>query len=359
MTAIVRYTYHPPNVGFTIFVAETPIDQSLIRGDGHLRDTIHREWCCGHHEFIKLQAYNMVGHPAVVHVDIDFVFLKPMDLLYDAIIYDNDSPEGKKARSLIPMERPKEAMPDKIQAFITRDWPQVVPGRIPGYQAGFIVLRPDPSVPEALYEIIYEGNYTKGHSRQNGWGGMGYGSFVGAMAMQGLMAYYYDKIAPNAAVELNQCRYNWMGMDVLYRAQPNFHHKHHKKGMCRNDGDYCEQCYETDTELIHNVHFTQCRKPWNCVGLGVLGGNKGKAIDTSAGSYEKCMELVTKWHELRSDFETKLFALTNDQRIKAASQSSYKMEIFHGHCGGEGGGNYSQIDASEKSFARVSQMYEL
>lgn len=31
------------------------------------------------------------------------------------------------------------------------------------------------------------------------------------------MAYFYDVVRPNTAVELNQCRFNHMGMDVRYR----------------------------------------------------------------------------------------------------------------------------------------------
>ncbi len=69
----------------------------------------------------------------------------------------------------------------------------------------------------SIGDRIKEGNYTEGSSRSNGWGGAGYGSFVGAKAMQGLMAYYYDLIRPNNAVELNQCRFNHMGMNVVRR----------------------------------------------------------------------------------------------------------------------------------------------
>ena len=38
------------------------------------------------------------------------------------------------------------------------------------------------------------------------WGGLGYGGFQGAMAYQGVVAYYYDQLGPNTAVELNVCR---------------------------------------------------------------------------------------------------------------------------------------------------------
>ena len=223
-------------VGFEVMVVDPPVQLQEIRGN-FLRKKIHREWCCGSDEFIKWQVYNLVKHPAAVHVDIDFAFLQPMDELFDAILYDKDSPQGKAARAKIPLEFPKEdtLLPHQIDAFITRDWPQVVPGRIAGYQAGFIVARPDPTVPKELREIVLEGNYADGWGSNNGWGGLGYGGFVGAMAMQGLMAYYYDHIRPQTVVQLNQCRYNWMGMDVLYRAPPNFRKRHPKKGQCRNN----------------------------------------------------------------------------------------------------------------------------
>lgn len=301
----------------------------------------------------------MTDYPAVVHLDIDFAFLQPMDELFDAIKYDKDSAEGQAARAKIVRERPIESLPDKIDAFFTRDWPQVVPGRVPGYQAGFIVVRPDPTVFTELTEIVRKGDYVEGFSRANGWGGLGYGGFVGAMAMQGLMAYYYDHVRNNTSVELNQCRYNWMGMDVFYRAAPNFKRNHPKAGKCRNDLEYCEDCMKADLSDIKSVHYTECRKPWNCVGVGVPGGAKGAAIDTNAGSFEKCMEVVTRWHEIRSDFESKLFTLTNDPRLTEAASHDYKKDIFQGHCAGEGGKNYTQIDASDDSFARVPEIYNV
>lgn len=301
----------------------------------------------------------MTQYPAVVHVDIDFAFLQPMDELFDAILYPKESELGQAARNKIARERPTDAWPDQIDAFLTRDWPQVVPGRIAGYQAGFIVVRPDESVFQELTDIVKKGDYVPGFAHTNGWGGLGYGGFVGAMAMQGLMAYYYDHIRPNTAVELNQCRYNWMGMDVRYRAPPNFNRRNSRVGMCRNNRDECEDCMVTPLESIKSVHFTECRKPWNCVGIGVKGGARGTAIDTSAGSYDKCMAVITKWHWLRSDFEIKLFALTSDERLREASSQLYKPEIFQGHCAGEGGENYSEINATDATLAMVPKLYEM
>ena len=68
-------------------------------------------------------------------MDIDFAFYKPMDALFDAIRFDKDSAEGQAARSKLLLERPGEPLPDKIDSFITRDWPQVAPNKFPpGYQ---------------------------------------------------------------------------------------------------------------------------------------------------------------------------------------------------------------------------------
>jgi len=201
--------------GFHIVVVDSPVQPREIRG-AYLRDNIEMEWCCGSAEFIKLYAYTL-PEPIVVHVDIDYVFLKPLDDLFDAILYPKDSPQGRRARANLVLERPEDVIPDTIDAFITRDWPQVIPGRKALYQAGFLVARRNPDILQEAVDIIKEGNYTEGYELRNGWGGLGYGAFVGAMAMQGLMAYYYDVVKPNAAVELNQCRYNHMGMDVRYR----------------------------------------------------------------------------------------------------------------------------------------------
>lgn len=66
-----------------IIIEESPIKPSEIRGE-YLRNNIEQEWCCGTDEFIKLYATTL-PEPIVVHTDIDFVFLKPMDNLFDAM----------------------------------------------------------------------------------------------------------------------------------------------------------------------------------------------------------------------------------------------------------------------------------
>lgn len=350
-------------VGFQVIVTDPPVERKDIRGK-YLKRSISREWCCGAAEFVKLYAYSKIPQAVVVHVDMDFVFMKPMDELFDAMLYDADSVEGRAARKKIAVERPERKLPDRIDAFFTLDWPQVIPGRKAGFQAGFMVIRPNKTVTEELVDIVKEGNYTEGFSRQNGWHSSGHGAYVGAMAMQGLMAYYYELVRPEHAVELNQCRYNWMGMDVRYRAPPNFQPRQFPDlvGKCRNYRDECEDCMNVNMTLIKSVHYTVCRKPWNCVSEGYTNGHypsgeKG-AIDTNTGNLDLCLKMVRKWHEYRSDFERKLYNMTKDASILTGSKGNYKHDVFQGHCSGEGGRNYLQLQGTQRSFEQVAKLYD-
>lgn len=351
-------------VGFEIILADPPVQKNEIRGE-YLRNSIHRELCCGHDEFVKLYAYNKIPEEIFVHTDIDYAFFKPMDHLFDALLYSKDSAEGKRARSMIERERDTDVWPDRIEAFITRDWSQVAPSKfIPGYQAGFIVGLKNPQVFNEVIEIIKEGNYTEGYGMKSGWYGKGYGGYVGARAMQGLMGYYYDHVRPNTAVELNQCRYNHMGLDVRYNGQPFFNKKWGRKGQCRNNNpeDICEDCMVTDSEKIYNIHYTQCRKPWACISTGASGGRKpgGKrasAINTDVAHVDHCMMLLEKWHSVRLDLENKLFDLTGDTSIREGSIGNFKKDIFHGHCTEDGFDGYLNLAGTDETFSRYDELY--
>ena len=318
------------DLGYEVLLRDAPVEISEIRGE-YLRKNVHKEWCCGADEFVKLYAYMITSHPIVVHTDIDFMYHAPMDDLYDAMLLSSESGGGRLARSRIELEYPNAAhdMPANIEAYLTRDYHQVIPGRKAGalnnntvllvpyfwmcyltydsrsivlsfhsfiptwpapaaFQAGFLVLKPDVRVFEQYLEVIREGNYVEGFSRENGWGGMGYGGVVGSMAMQGLPAYFYDVIRPNTTVELNGCRYNHMGANVYYDDVPNFISKYRDlHGKCRRGVEGCEDCRRTDLSSIRNIHFTNCRKPWNCAGKSSTG--KGD-IDPRTADYDHCMQ---------------------------------------------------------------------
>jgi len=350
--------------GFEVLVVDPPVQQDEIRGK-HLREHVHREWCCGSDEFIKLYAYNKIPEEIVVHVDIDFAFYKPMDNLFDAMLYGKDTERGRRARSLIQRERETDDWPEQIDAFMTRDWTQVAPGKFPpAYQAGFIVVRRNPEVFDEIVEVIKEGNYTDGWGYGYGWGNKGYGGYVGAMAMQGLIAYYYDHIRPNTAVELNQCRYNHMGVDIRYNNPPNFRRSLNKTRRCRNNNvdDICEDCMVTEFSSIYSVHYTTCRKPWQCQATGNRGGRKpgggrASAVNINSVKLDHCMGLVRKWHELRQDFENQLYDLTGDESIRHGSNGTYMTDVLLGHCKEDGNSGYILLSGKDDSFRRVPELY--
>jgi len=338
------------DLGFEVLVVDPPLKKDDIKGD-YLRNHIHRERCCGADEFIKLDAYTL-PHDIIVHVDMDVAFYKPMDHLFDSILYEKDTAEGQAARKVIELERPGEKLPDKIGAFITRDWTQVFPGKWPpGYQAGFLVARRDPSIKSDIVEIIKEGNYTEGWGHKYGWGNKGYGGYVGAMAMQGVVAYYYDHINTDNAVELNQCLYNHMGVDIKHR------------GKCRNGMEKCEDCMKTSLSTVYNIHHTQCRKPWLCQAVAAPGGKKpgggrATALNPDYVNPDHCLEMSRAWHSLRTDLEESLYNLTKDESIHSAASGGYRKDIFQGHCADDGSSHYLNIGGSPETKNRIQELYE-
>jgi len=92
------------------------------------------------------------------------------------------------------------------------------------------------------------------------------------MAYQGVLAYFYDQIYPGFAVELDVCRWNQVVADVIYRGpeEPGM------VGQCRQypvDGNFesntpengkCHDCRVLPVSETKTVHFTACKKPWEC-----------------------------------------------------------------------------------------------
>lgn len=80
----------------------------------------------------------------------------------------------------------------------------------------------------------------------------------------------------------------------------------------------------------------------------------------SVANAEHCLALITKWHEVRLDLEEKLFAVTQDNSIKSGMTGRHRVEIFHGHCAGEGGANYTRIQGKPTTFQYpvMQQLYQ-
>jgi hypothetical protein len=115
---------------------------------------------------------------------------------------------------------------------------------------------------------------------------------------------------------------------------------------------------------IYSVHYTMCGKPWQCLAQGMSGdqwpggARATTAIHTDTVHLDHCLALVQQWHDLRTDLETKLFALTGDVNLTASGASGhYRPEIFNGHCDGDGHRHYKRIAASPATLQRVPELY--
>jgi hypothetical protein len=115
----------------------------------------------------------------------------------------------------------------------------------------------------------------------------------------------------------------------------------------------------TEVSKIYNIHYNQCRKPWNCIGEGSHSGKFGKqSIPEDQVHLDHCMELLTIWHNIRTDLETKLLELTGDKTIEEGRVGDYKKEIFQGHCKGNGGENYLTLTGTTGTFQSISDLYK-
>lgn len=226
-------------LGYELLERETPIKVSEIQGD-FLRSKIEQNGCCGEKELIKLEAYTLTQHgasqflvdgvtlfvhdvaneieyflthytflpslflAAVVHLDLDVLVLQPIDALFDVITKGKSS--DYDLSQFIKVQWPDKPFPDKVDAFLTRDYNMHPPGgKYPLVQGGFLVIRPDMKIYQEFVEIVKEGDY-----RQNGgWGGL-VGRGYGGMTIQGLLPYFYDILHPDTFVELNHCVWNQM-----------------------------------------------------------------------------------------------------------------------------------------------------
>jgi len=98
--------------------------------------------------------------------------------------------------------------------------------------------------------------------------------------------------------------------------------------------------------------------------IGSPGGKapdqgRATAINTDCAGLTHGLELVGKWHEIRSDLEDQLYALTNDETIKNVGRSRlYKTEIFHGHCREDGNDVYLLLAGKNETYQRNLEIYE-
>jgi lipopolysaccharide biosynthesis glycosyltransferase len=167
--------------------------------------------------------------------------------------------------------------------------------------------------------------------------------------MQGLVAYYYDVFVPGTWLELNNCRYNAIGASVV------------KKGECKSNRQFCEDCRYTSTQNISSIHYTACRKPWTCIATK-HSDNQFKRKDTipvDIVDYDHCMEVQEIWHNMRKDLEDKLYSITKDRRILDAQKGPYNKKFFGGHCTEDQSKGYLRLGGgAQEILERIPELYK-
>lgn len=348
-------------LGYKIMVRDHPVKKEDIKGEW-LRNHIESENCCGSAEFIKLYAYHLTDHPIAVHWDMDVAILQPLDEMYDIMIYPPEHVRNIEARESIERQHPEEKWPETVDAFLTRDITSAKPWeKVTAVQGGFLVARPDKAVFDAYIDFIKEGDYKGGRGDGTGWGGLGYGGFQGAMAYQGVVAYYYDQLRPNTAVELNVCRWNQVAADVIWRGpeREEEHHlqcrEHPRSFLDNGEPDYksntnCEDCRSTPIEEIKTAHYTACKKPWECTMAypRVPRDKRQSHRLENLVNVDYCMNLVREWFELRKQFEDALEIASDGQVTPSKRDGAYKDEYFMGYCNRSGG--YITIEPPPDDF---------
>jgi len=305
-------------IGYTILRRNTPVAVKDIKGD-FLRTHIEANGCCGEKELIKLEAYTIIQHPIVVHLDLDTLVLQPLDPLFDYML-------GKISdASKLSVKWKDEPTPQEVDAFFTRDYNMVNPGtKYKPVQGGFLVLRPSMDTYHEFCDIVREGDFRDGR----GWGGV-VGPFYGSMTFQGIIPYYYDFLHPGTSLELNRCIYNQMCDNP--RDQRTVDDVVH--GKCRTGEADCEDCRSRPLEDVITAHFTLCQKPWWCL------PQSGDRIQERL-----CRKLHGQWYRIRSDLE-------KSWGRSGQGSGGYDSEHFRGYCKSHGKHGYLPI---EKPYEQAS-----
>ncbi|CAJ1963399.1 unnamed protein product [Cylindrotheca closterium] len=320
--------YHPEgeacalplkDLGYKLIRRETPVATQEIEGK-FLRKKIESNGCCGAKELIKLEAYTLIDHQVVVLLDLDVIVLKPMDALFDLML-DEASPSSSdhlsntNSTTNVPIMWQDKPIPDKVNAFFTRDYHLVAPEKpYKPVQGGFLVLRPDMAVYQEFLSII-----KKGIQKPGGWGGL-VGPFYGFMTIQGIIPYYYDVLHKNEAIELNRCIYNQM-MDNPRDNSAN----DNPQDKCRTNQQECEECRTRPMGDIVSAHFTFCPKPWNCF-----------PNDVDTIELRLCRKLHHEWFRIRSDLE-------ESWGRDPIGTGTFQEEHFFGFCSDHGKTGYTSI----------------
>jgi hypothetical protein len=342
-------------LGYRTLLRPNPVNISAIATNEWYRKHVSYEKCCGADEFIKLHAFTLTEYPIVVHWDLDAAVLTPMDDLFDAMLFDRYSDRGQRARQRLELQQgigqEVHKLPERIDAFFTRDVTSAYPWeRVRAVQGGFAVLRPNMEHFQSLIDLIMQAKYTPGRGPNSGWGGLGYGGFQGAMAFQGILAYFYDMIHRGHAVELDVCHWNQVVADVIYRGPTHMEFN----GTCRQyphdtKGDFvsntpekgrCYDCRALPVRETRTVHFTACKKPWECTLPYPRVPGKRNIAHTyrirELTNITTCRALFRKYFEIRQEVEAMMASSPGSFISRHLYEGNFEPDTFLGYCAGKG-----------------------
>ncbi len=168
-------------LGFRVQIRETPFNVTDIQNKELVK--AQNRGCCGEKEYLKLYSYLMFDYPVVVHIDMDYLILKPMEDIFDLM---TDPSYNRTKFQRLAMWTDMTNYNGSIDFVHTRDYNMVEPPkRQPhqvGIQGGFLVVRPSQDDFDKLVSVILSGG---GFVRGKGWGGLNYGGYYGSGTIQG------------------------------------------------------------------------------------------------------------------------------------------------------------------------------
>eukprot|EP00924_Labyrinthula_sp_SR-Ha-C_P013974 augustus_masked-scaffold_5-processed-gene-19.61-mRNA-1 protein AED:0.19 eAED:0.19 QI:0/0/0/0.75/1/1/4/0/587 len=167
-------------LGFKLFEFERPVRTEEIENN-YLREKIDESGCCGILELLKFRAFQLTDYERVLLLDMDALILKNLDELF--------------------------FLPDEYALGYTNDYAMDGSGSsAPPVQGGFLLIKPDEQIYQDLAALVREGDFRPG----TGWKGSKIGWCWGGQTVQGLLAYYFNKVAPSRGYLLSDCIYNAM-----------------------------------------------------------------------------------------------------------------------------------------------------
>jgi hypothetical protein len=172
------------------------------------------------------------------------------------------------------------------------------------------------------------------------------------VAYQGVVAFFYDHIRPDHSVELDVCRWNQVVADVIYRGPENTA----MVGQCRQypvDGVFesntpengqCEDCRILPIGETKTVHFTACKKPWECT----IPYPRTPRENMKAHAYRlqeltnitTCGVLFHEYFQIRREIESVIAQVKGVARFNP--NGTFHEDFFLGYC--ERRGKYKSMN---------------